>query len=38
MVPMTKPTTYSQGIVSQPSHQASGTLATTTDSADSPTT
>ena len=31
-VPMTKPTTYSQVIDSQPSHQASGTLATISDS------
>ena len=35
-VPTTKPTAYSQGIDSQPSHQASGTLAATAATASSP--
>ena len=33
---MTKPQTYSQAIESQPAHQASGTLATTTPIVSSP--
>ena len=37
-VPMTKPMTYSQGIESQPIHQASGTLSAQAATVSSPTT
>jgi hypothetical protein len=37
-VPMTKPIAYSQGMLSQPIHQATGTLMAHTATADSPTT
>ena len=37
-VPMTKPTTYSQGMASQPSHQATGTLMAHSATLTSPTT